>query len=151
MAVAAYHAAVKAYVADFHCRHSLKLCGEEISFYNAVFFVEYFHYIKLYELTARIALKRKRADKNIQLFALYYFTGLAAHLACGKVRQKVCYNKLRVALVFAYIDLRLAAVSFNNHAVKRHRNRCPLVFFYSAVIMGFEKGNVGVFIKRIGL
>ena len=65
--------------------------------------------------------------------------------------KKVGDDELRLAFFFADADFNLGAVPENNNAVKRHRNCRPLVFFYSAVVTGFEKCKLVGFIERIGL
>ena len=64
------------------------------------------------------------------------------------MREKVGNNELRFALFFAEADFNLSAVTQNNNSVKRHRNRRPLIFLDSAVVMRFQQAKTAVFVKR---
>ena len=107
--------------------------------------------VELYKLTALVGFKRHGAYKNIKLFALDYFRRLSFHLACAEVRKQVRDYKLRLAFFFTDIDAYSRSVFFNDNAVKRKRNGDPLVFFDSAVVVRFEKSDLIIFIKRVGL
>ena len=65
------------------------------------------------------------------------------------MREKVGNNELRFALFFAEGDFNLSAVTQNNNSVKRHRNRRPLIFLDSAVVMRLEKSHLICFVERI--
>ena len=67
------------------------------------------------------------------------------------MRKKVGYNELRLPFFFAEADFYLRAVTQNDYAVERHRNRCPLIFLDSAVVVGLEKSNLVCFIERVRL
>ena len=55
------------------------------------------------------------------------------------MRQKICYHKYRIRLIFAYADIDAAAVRPENNTVKRQRNSGPLILFNSAIVVRLEK------------
>lgn len=56
--------------------------------------------------------------------------------------------EFRLAGLFAEADINASAVILANSAVKRKRNGGPLIFFDTAVIVGFKESHGAVLINR---
>ena len=147
MTVRAYHGAIETNVSCLERGNAAKLCGEEVRLRNTVFFVQYIHYIEL-DSVRNVFSERARAGKEVELFAVYTLRKRLSHLVAGKVREKVVDIEYGVVFVLAYADVNRRSVGFCDRAVKSKRNCCPLIFLYSAVVMGFEKAHSVGFVKR---
>ena len=64
--------------------------------------------------------------------------------------EKIVDDEFRVAFVFSDIDADNASVLFDKNAVKGERGRRPLILSYTAVVMGLEKTEFDLLVKRIG-
>ena len=148
MTVAAYHAPVKSDVINGICRHKFKLGREKISFNNAVFFIKQRKKVKLDSLAFIVVFKRTRADYNIKLLALYDFICLALHLFAAEMGENVGDAELRLIRFFTDFNIDKTAVSLANSAMQRKRNCCPLIFFDSAVVVGFEISHAVLLVNR---
>ena len=51
------------------------------------------------------------------------------------MNQQVCDDKYRLIVLFTDADFDDGAVLFGDNAMKRKRNRCPLIFLDAAVIV----------------
>ena len=56
-------------------------------------------------------------------------------------------HKLRIAFIFSDVDFNLLTVGADDDSVKRQGHGRPLVFLYSAVIVGFKEGKLAVLVK----
>ena len=63
--------------------------------------------------------------------------------------QQIGHEEHRIILALAYAQLHRGAVLFHHHSVKSQRLCHPLIFLYTAVIMGVQVCQAAVLIERI--
>ena len=147
MTVGADEAAVKADVSALKSRNGGELSGEEILLGDAVIVVQERKYGKLDTVLAVVGIGHA-ADENIQRLSLDALGHRLLHLVGGKVWQEIGDDKLRILRLAADDHVNHVAVFERDDAVQLERNRNPLVFLDSAVIMRFKICHLGILKQR---
>ena len=89
------------------------------------------------------------AHQDIELFPFEGLGHLLVHDLLGQVGQEVEHGKNRVMGVLADGELHPGAVGLDDHPVDGQGPGQPLVFLDAAVVVGLQKGQIGVFIERV--
>ena len=95
------------------------------------------------------AQERPVAHEHVQVLAFHDLRALLIHLLGAQVWQKVGHAEHRVGRVVADVHLHHLAVGFGHDAVKRQRQRRPLVVLYAAVVVRVQQREVVRLVQRI--
>ena len=151
MAVGADEAAVKAQLPGLGGGDGFQLGGDEVLLGDAVLLVENVQNGQLHPVGALVVLQGTAADENVQaLGSNGLIEGLFALLP-AQVGQQVIDDELGILFLVADGHADGAAVGPDHHAVELQRDGDPLVLADAAVVVGFEIGQLRVFIQGVGL
>ena len=151
MAVGPDEASVKADVNGVISRNHRQLGREKVGLDNSIFFIEQLENAELDPLALFVVAEHPSADQNVERLALDSVGKLSLHLFPREVGQKIGNGKNGISLVLPHRHGDPLAVGADHHAMQRQRDGGPLVFFDSAVIVGFEHRKLCFFIKGTGL
>ena len=151
MAVGADKASVEADVNGMIGRNHRQFGREEVSLDNSIFFIEQLENAELDPLALFVVAEHPSADQNVERLALDSVGKLSLHLFPREVGQKIGNGKNGISLVLPHRHGDPLAVGTDHHAVQCQRDGSPLVFFDSAVVVGFEHRKLCFFIKGTGL
>ena len=144
MTVTREERAVKTEIAALAGRHSAEFCGDEVGFGDAVFFIEYRKNVVLDGSVVQFA----RTDKDVERFGRDRLVERLFALFVTEVRKQVVDVENGIVLVLADIYADLRTVGFDDDAVERERDRDPLIFTDTAVVVRLEESKTRVLIER---
>src|SRR5699024_10451604 len=93
--------------------------------------------------------RRPASHQQIQLLAFYDDAGLFLHLLRSQMNQQIGDGKDRLVLLFTDADFHSAAILHSHYPMYRQRQRYPLIFLDTAVIVCIEVGQLVTLIERI--
>ena len=94
-------------------------------------------------------LRNAGTQNEVEVFAGNKIRRFFFHLFLREVRQDIRYAKYRIVRSFADRHIDDAAVGFAHNAVNRKRQRYPLIFFNTAVIVRIQIHDTVFFIDGI--
>ena len=151
MTEGAYKTAVKPDISGFGDGHGYEFGAAEVVLDNAVFFKQQVKKVKLNLFAGFIVFEGARADNNVKLFTLNALRQGAFVLLLRKVRKKVGDGKAGFVLFFADDDFFALTVFKTDNAVKRQGGYRPVVFSYTAVVVGFKITDFVGLVKGVAL
>ena len=149
LSVCCNHTAVKATVTGFSCRNDLKLCRKEIFFLYIIFLFQDAKYIVFDCFFFRLIFfifERSATDQNIKILALNYFCCFFLKLLACKMDQKISDVYDRIILIFTNCHIDHSTIFFDNHTMDCERQCNPVIFLYTAIIMGIKICEICIFI-----
>ena len=149
LAVAPHQAAVPAQVPGRPGRHHLEFGADQVLLLDAVMVFQVFQQVELDALLGLGVSQGQGPHQDIELFPFEGLGHLLVHGLLGQVGQEVQHGKDRVMGVLADGELHPGAVGLDDHPVDGQGPGQPLVFLDAAVVVGLQKGQVGVFIERV--
>ena len=149
LAVSADHAPVESHVPGPEGRNSFQLCADKILLLYVIPVLEEFEHAFLDRVPV-LSRQRDGAEEKDELFSFDRLGEPLFFLAFpGKVREKVVDGKDRLIAIFADNDVYRPSVCLDDDTVKSKGNRHPVVFFYTAVVVGPEQGDVDVLVEGV--
>ena len=148
MAVGANHGAVQTNVAGLIGGHNLDFSAGEIALGDAVGLVQHTQHVELDTLLGVLILNGQGRNDHVQILGGNALGQRLCALLCTQMRQQVGNAEYRVIVLLADADFRLGAVGAVNHAVQGQRNRGPLVLAHTAVVVGTQIADAGLFKHR---
>ena len=169
------HAPVKAQIPRRSCRNHFKLGGKKIFLLHAIALFQNLKNHLLHQICGRSRCfffsricrirsilfscairfrripdhKRPGADQQVQIFTLNSLCERFLHLLRSQMNQQIRDTENRIFFLLADHDFGQAAVLLRDNAVDRKRNRRPLVFLNSTVVMQVQIRHLRIFIERI--
>ena len=149
LSVCCNHTPVKSTVTCFSCRNDLKLRRKEILFFYIIFFFQDAKNIVFdcfFFLLITFLIKWSAADQNIKILALNYFCCFFLKLLACKMDQKISDVYDRIILIFTNCHIDHSTIFFDNHTMDCERQCNPVIFLYTAIIMGIKICEICIFI-----
>ena len=138
MTICADHASVKTEVSCFESWNNAQFSAQEVSFSDAVFFVEDLHQVQFNLFRSFLIFKLSGTDQNIHGFALECFCQSLSSLFGCQMWQQVGYAENRIVFIFTDGDGNNRTVFLVNVTVQSQRNGWPLVFLDTTIVMWSE-------------
>ena len=142
------HAAVEAELARLARRHKAQLSGLEVLLRKAVFLLDEGEHARLDALLV-LFLQRVVADEDVEVLALDDLGARLLHLLLREMDEQVGHAEHGIVLRLADADVDGRTVFLHDDAVHRERQRRPLVFLDTAVVVGVEVGEPAVLVERV--
>ena len=152
MAVSSDISTVKADISGLCGRNDLDLGRYEVLFLDTILLEKDLQDSCLEDILGLLFLsKRNAADDDIKILSRNKLRCLLVHLLISKVGKQVSDIEYRIIFLLTYNDLVHFTVIGKDNTVNTQRDRCPLIFLESAVIVGLEINGIAVLINGIGL